>query len=91
MYVLCGAKLVNISRQTTDSGKNFFMAGLDDFDAGDGVVEAVAFHLDLGGDAFLEQFDVADDVHAAAAHLVEAVQGLHDGSQAVFAQRAEVR
>ena len=49
------------------------MAELDDFDAGDGVVEAVAFYSDLGGDAFFEQFDVADDAHAAATHLVEAV------------------
>ena len=53
------------------------MAELDDFDAGDGVVGAVAFHLDLGGDAFLEQFDVADDAHAPAAHVIEAVERFH--------------
>ena len=52
------------------------MAGLDDFDAGDGVVEAVAFHLDLGGDAFLEQFDVADDAHASPVTPMVAIQSM---------------
>ena len=50
----------------------------DDGDAGGGVVFGVAGDLDLGGDAFFEHLDVADDADAAAAHVVEAVECFHD-------------
>ena len=60
-----------------------------DGDAGDGVVFGVAGDLDLGGDAFFEHLDVADDADAAAAHLVEAVERFHHVVEVAGTQRAE--
>ena len=65
------------------------MNRLNDLDAADGVVFGVAFHLDLGGDAFFEHLDVADDAHAAASHIVEAVEGVHHVVEVACAERAE--
>ena len=62
------------------------MNRLNDLDAADGVVFGVAFHLDLGGDAFFEHLDVADDADAAAAHLVEAVERFHHVVEVAGAQ-----
>ena len=45
--------------------------------------------MDLGGDAFLQGLDVADDAHAAAAQVVEVVEGFHHVGQVVGAQGAE--
>ncbi len=65
------------------------MNRLNDLDAADGVVFGVAFHLDLGGDAFLEHLHMADDADAAAAHLVEAVERFHHVVEVAGAQGAE--